>query len=142
MNINFPSFNLIRYFVRPIYTQFSLTTVSNISMGWTIGALGFYSRRGLGIFLFTTEFRPALGSTQPPLKWVPGALSLAVKRPGSGSDHSPPSRAEVKNAGSYTSTPPYVFVTWCLVKQRDNFAFFIFYIHQLETKSSIHSIQL
>jgi hypothetical protein len=28
--------------------------------GWTIGVLGFDSRRGLGIFLFTTASRPAV----------------------------------------------------------------------------------
>jgi hypothetical protein len=48
----------------------------------------------------------ALGPTQPPIQWVPGALSLGVKRPGREADHSPPSSAEVKNAWSYTSTPP------------------------------------
>jgi hypothetical protein len=31
--------------------------------GWTIGVLGFDSRRGLGIFLFTTASRMALGPT-------------------------------------------------------------------------------
>jgi hypothetical protein len=35
-----------------------------------------------------------------------GGLSLGVKRPGREADHSPPSSAEVKNAWSYTSTPP------------------------------------
>jgi hypothetical protein len=35
-----------------------------------------------------------------------GALSLGVKRPGREADHSPSSSAEVKNAWSYTSTPP------------------------------------
>jgi hypothetical protein len=35
---------------------------------WTIGVLGFDSRRGLGIFLFTTASRPALGPTQPPIQ--------------------------------------------------------------------------
>jgi hypothetical protein len=43
---------------------------------------------------------------QPPIQWVPGVLSLGVKRPGSEADHSPPSSAEVKNAWSHTSTPP------------------------------------
>jgi hypothetical protein len=65
-------------------------------MGWTIGVLGFDSRRGLGIFLFTTVSRTALGPTQLPIRWVPGALSLGVKRPGREADHSPPSSAEVE----------------------------------------------
>jgi hypothetical protein len=38
-------------------------------------------------------------------------------------DHSTPSSAEVKNEWSYTSTPKYVFMAWCLVKHRDNFTF-------------------
>jgi hypothetical protein len=33
-------------------------------------------------FLFSTSSRPALGSTQPPSQWVPGAISQVVKRPG------------------------------------------------------------
>ena len=31
--------------------------------------------------------RPALGSTQPPIQWVPG-----IRRPGRGADHPPPSK--------------------------------------------------
>jgi hypothetical protein len=65
-------------------------------MGWTIGVPGFDSRRRLGIFLFITATRPAPGPTQPPIQWVPGALSLGIKRPGCEADHSPPSSAEVK----------------------------------------------
>jgi hypothetical protein len=65
----------------------------------------------------------ALGPTQPPLQGVPGALSLSVKRPGREADHSSPSNAEVKNAWSYTSTPTYVFMEWCLVRNRDDFTF-------------------
>jgi hypothetical protein len=59
----------------------------------------------LEIFLFTTVFKLVLGPTQPPIQWVQGTLSLGVKRPEREADHSPPSRAEVKNAWSYTSTP-------------------------------------
>jgi hypothetical protein len=47
---------------------------------------------GLGIFLFTTASRTALGPTQ----WVPGALSLGVKRPRPEADHSHRSADEVK----------------------------------------------
>jgi hypothetical protein len=50
--------------------------------------------------------RTALGPTQPPIQWVPEALSLGVKRLGREADHSPPSSAEVKNEWMYTSTPP------------------------------------
>jgi hypothetical protein len=61
-----------------------------------IGVLGFDSRRGMGIFLFTTASRTALEPTQPPIQWVPGAVSLRVKRPGREAKHSPPSSVEVK----------------------------------------------
>jgi hypothetical protein len=62
----------------------------------------------------------ALWPTHPPTQWVPGALSLGVKRPGREADHSRPSSAEVKNTWSYTSTPQYFIMAWCLVKHRDN----------------------
>jgi len=38
--------------------------------------------------------RPALGPTQPPVKWVPG-LSRGKVRTGRAADHSPPSSAVV-----------------------------------------------
>jgi hypothetical protein len=50
-------------------------------------------RRRVEIFLFDTESRPALGPTQPPIQWVPGALSLGVKRLAHEADYSPPSSA-------------------------------------------------
>jgi hypothetical protein len=51
------------------------------------------------IFLFSTTSIPALGPTQPPIQWVPGALSPGVKRQGREADHSPPSSAKTKNGG-------------------------------------------
>jgi hypothetical protein len=80
----------------------------------------------MGNFLFTTTFRPALGPTQPPIQWAPGALPLGVKRPGRDVDHSPPFSAKVENALSYTSTSPL----WrdAQLKHRDNFTLpFYFY---------------
>jgi hypothetical protein len=74
--------------------------------GWTIEILGFDSRRGLGIFLFTNPSRTALGSTQHPIQWVPRALSLGVKRPEREAENSPPSSVEVKHVWGYTSSPP------------------------------------
>jgi hypothetical protein len=90
-------------------------------MGWTIGVLGFDSQWELGIFLFTTVSRMALGPTQPPIQWVPVAPSLGVKRPGHETDHSPPSSTRMR--GAIPPLPQYVFMVWCLVKHRDNFTF-------------------
>jgi hypothetical protein len=43
-----------------------------------------------------SKYRTALGPTQPPIQWVPGALFPGCKRPGREAGHSPPSSAEVK----------------------------------------------
>jgi hypothetical protein len=61
-------------------------------------------------FHFSMSSRPPMGSIQPPIQWVPGALSPGVKRPGSETDHSPPTSAEVKKMWIYTSTPLYAFM--------------------------------
>jgi len=75
--------------------------------------LGFDSRRGLGIIFLTTASRTALGPIQPPIQWIPGALSLWVNRPRREAEHSSPSSAEVKKPWSYTSTLQYAFMAWC-----------------------------
>jgi hypothetical protein len=56
-------------------------------------------------FHFSISSRPVLGSTQPPIKWIPG-----LKRQGREADHSPPTGAEVKKMWIYTSTLLYVFM--------------------------------
>jgi len=62
-----------------------------------------------------------LNSSQPPIQWVQGALSLGVKRPEREPDHSLPFSAKLKNAWSYTSTPQYAFMAWCSVKAQGKF---------------------
>jgi hypothetical protein len=47
-------------------------------------------------FLFSMLSRLVLGSIQPPIQWVLGALSLGVKWPRCEADHSPSASAEVK----------------------------------------------
>jgi len=71
-----------------------------------MGYWGFDFQYGLGISLLTTASRTALKPIQPPIQWVPGALSLGVKRLMRETDHLPPSSADVKDAWSYTFTPP------------------------------------
>jgi hypothetical protein len=74
--------------------------------------------RGVGVRvpvwsrIFSSSCRPdcPLGSTHPPIKWVPGTLSPGVKRRGRETDHSPPTSAEVKKMWIYISTPPYAFM--------------------------------
>jgi hypothetical protein len=75
-----------------------------------VGRPGFDSRQRQQIAHFSTSSRPALGSTQPPIQWVPGDISPDLKRLERDADHSPPSSAEVKKTWIYTSTPPYVFM--------------------------------
>jgi hypothetical protein len=90
---------------------------------WTIRVLGFDSRRRLGIFLFTIAFRTALRPTQPPIQWVPGALSLDVKRSGREAYHS---HLEPR---SKKATPLSNMPSWRgaqLKKHRDIFTFTTF----------------
>jgi len=61
---------------------------------------------GVGYFPLSSASRPTLGPKKPPIQWIPEALTPRTKRPGREADHSPPSRVKVKNAWSYTSTPP------------------------------------
>jgi hypothetical protein len=88
-----------------------------------MGVLWFDSRRVLGIFLFTTASRTALGPTQPPIQWVPLALSPGrVKRPGYEANHLPPSNAEVKEwVELYLHSSNPSLWRGAYLKHRDNF---------------------
>jgi hypothetical protein len=97
-----------------------------MATGWTFGVLGFDSLRGLRIFLFTTASRTALRPTQPPIQWVPGVLSMGLKRSGREADHSPPSSAEVKEwVELYLYLPQFAFMAWCSVKAQGQLYFIL-----------------
>jgi hypothetical protein len=70
----------------------------------------------MGIFRFDTVSRSALGPTQPPIQWVPVALSLGVKL--TTHFHLVP---RSKNAWSYISTHPIRLHAWRLIKTQDVF---------------------
>jgi hypothetical protein len=82
--------------------HFNIVLPSTVSRDSVVGIA---SPNRVKNFLFSKSSRPALRSTQPPIQWVPGALSPGVKRPGLEVDHSPPASAEFKNMWMYTSTP-------------------------------------
>jgi hypothetical protein len=84
---------------------------------------GQYSIPGKGqeIYVYSTAPRPILRSTEPLIRWIPGASSLRVKSPGREDDHSPITSAEVKNDGAIP--PPHMF---SLIKHSDNVTFSIY----------------
>jgi len=94
----------------------ALFQVGSVTMGWTIGLRGLDSRRGLGIFLFTTASRPTLW----PIQWVPGALFPGVKRPGREANHVVP-RTRMCDA----MPPPPNTSSWhgSQLKHKDSFNF-------------------
>jgi hypothetical protein len=65
-----------------IYTPIHISTGAGTaqSVQCLTGRSGFYPRQIQRIFSLTSASRPALGPTQPPVQWVPGALSPGVKR--------------------------------------------------------------
>jgi hypothetical protein len=107
-----------------------------LSSDWaTVWAVRVQFPAGAGIY--PLRHRLCTPSGAHPVSYPMGTriFSQEVKAAGRETDHSPPSSAEIKNAWSYTSTPPYVFIVWCLikhgcvftawnlVKHRDNFTF-------------------
>jgi hypothetical protein len=60
-------------------------------------------------------------TTQSLIKWVQGALSEGVVRPGREEGHSSPSSSEITNSYKYTSTLPCDFMAWYLIKNSDNY---------------------
>jgi hypothetical protein len=104
----------------------TVTELSGIALGYGFDDRWFESQQRLGVFLFTTASRLAPGPTQPPIQWVPGALSLVVKWPCCEADPSPQSSAEIKNVWSCTSTCTIRLHCMMLsLKHRDNFTLYL-----------------
>ena len=71
----------------------------------------------INIYFSSPKSRPALWHSQRHIPIAQGlALSLRMKRLGPEADQSPPTRAELKNAWSCTSTSPYFCKTLCSLK--------------------------
>jgi hypothetical protein len=87
---------------------------------WWAEQPGFDSWQGKLIFLCCTASRLHLGPTKSPVQWVPGDVSLGVKRQGHEAERSPPCSAEVKNSGAIPPLPIHHH-------GRDTFAFLIFF---------------
>jgi hypothetical protein len=85
--------------------RFGISSFYEITSKYTVISVPVLSN-----FHFSMSSGPALGSTQPPIKWVSG-----TKLQGPEADHSPPTSAEIKKMWIYTSTPPYVFMAECLI---------------------------
>jgi len=78
-------------------------------------------------------------------KWVAGTLSQREKQMGH--------EGEVKNAWSYTSSPPCTFMAWCLstgyiftvwylVKHKDNFTFTLYFIEKsLQVQTVLNTME-
>jgi hypothetical protein len=80
------------------------------------GILGFDSQQEEVSFLrhsiqTGSEIHPAYYRTA-----TGGKIPTGVKRPELEPDNSPPSSAYVQNVWSYSSTSPYAFIEWCLIK--------------------------
>jgi hypothetical protein len=84
---------------------------------------GFESREGLGIILFTTSSRSALRPTQPPIHWVPGALSLGVRRPRREADHLSRSVPRSRMRGAIPPLPNTPSWRGAHLKHKDNYTF-------------------
>jgi hypothetical protein len=110
-----------------------------IALGYGLDDQGSRARFPAGAGNFSLQHNVKNGSGAHPASYPMGTRGSfsGGKSAGREADHTSIS-AEVKNVWSYTSTPPYVFVAWCLVKHRDNFAFtFTFYLESNLNPASV-----
>jgi hypothetical protein len=96
-----------------------------MALGYGLDDWGSKFRFPAGAGNFSLHHRVQNGSGFHPASYPMGTRGSfpGVKRPGREDDHSLPSSAEVKNAWAIPPLSQCVFMAWCLVKHRDNFAF-------------------
>jgi hypothetical protein len=90
-----------QYQISPKCVQYNSSV--GIATGYGLDGRGSIPGRDK-MFLFPIAPR-ALGPTQFPIQWVPGALSSGIKRSGREDDHSSPSSVEVKDDGAIPLLP-------------------------------------
>jgi hypothetical protein len=92
---------------------------------------------GIENVYFSMSCRPALGPTQPPIQWVPRAVSSGVKRSGYEPDHSPTSVEDKKTPFYATTHPLRLYGIVFNYKNRGNlicFKFLYFYERNITVK--------
>jgi hypothetical protein len=89
---------------------------SVLRLSYELEHRGLIPCRGRNSCLFATCVQTGSGAHPAPYSVDNRATSPGSKAAGTWSWHSPPSSAEVKNALSCNSTPPYVFMARCLIK--------------------------
>jgi hypothetical protein len=87
-------------FVSVLERRWSRDSSFGIATGYVLDDRGVGVRVPVGSRIFSMSSRSAVGPTQPPIQWVPEALSPGEKRPGREAGHSPATSA----------TPPYALV--------------------------------
>jgi hypothetical protein len=102
--------SITQYFMSVLYDIHIFRRWNNIvdtATGYGLDNRGVGVRVPVGARIFSKSSRLALGSTQPPIQWVPGTLSPGVKRQGREADQSPPTSAEVKKIYPLPHTPSW-----------------------------------
>jgi hypothetical protein len=89
--------------------------------------MGFNSLQGKGFFSFPAASTSTLEPSQPPTQWLVKNFSQGTKQQGVKLTSPATISVETKTQWSYTSTPLYAFIVWCLTKRRHNFNLFSLY---------------
>jgi hypothetical protein len=97
---SFQLFSCVFFFV--LWSMWTRDSAVGVAIGYGLEGRGVEVQVPVGILFLPTSSSPALGPTQPPIQWVPLALSPRVKRPGREAD-SPPDSSEFSNTWVYTS---------------------------------------